>query len=88
VRAPAPAPAHKQQLARLVVDRLGTWTLEYAASFLDTDIARVSNLRNGRLQPFSLQQLIRFVARAKGEVTIAITWKPYFLYMRKRDWRG
>jgi predicted XRE-type DNA-binding protein len=82
VRTTDPIPALKEQLAREVVDRLSGWTQVYSADFLRTDQPRVSDLRNGRLTRFSLEQLVRFVARTKGEVKIHVVWTPYFLYRR------
>ena len=77
---PDPIPLLKQQIARELVARLEGWTQDYAASFIGADPSRVSNLRNGLLTCFSLERLIRFVARTKGEVTLDVTWTPCFLY--------
>jgi predicted XRE-type DNA-binding protein len=77
---PDPIPALKQQLARELVERLDGWAQDPAGSFIGADPSRVSDLRNGKLTPFSLERLIRFVARTKGEVTIQISWTRYFLY--------
>jgi hypothetical protein len=80
VRAPDPIPALKEQLARELVARLDGWSQDYAGSFMRTHGCRVSNLRKGRLDCFSLQRLIRFVARTRGTVTITVAWTPHFLY--------
>ena len=80
-----PIPALKRQLAGELVTRLEGWTLEYAADFLRTDIPRVSNLRNGRFERFSLQRLIRFVARTRGTVTMTVAWTPHFLYLPRPE---
>jgi predicted XRE-type DNA-binding protein len=77
-----PIPALKEQLARELVERLDGWTQDLAASFAGTDPPRMSNLRRGQLERFSLEQLIRFVTRTRGEVTIRIAWAPHFLYRR------
>ena len=45
-----------------------------AAELLGTDQPRVSDLRNGKLERFSLERLIRFAARRGGTVSITITW--------------
>ncbi len=73
--APDPIPALKKQLAGELVDRLAGFRQDYAAAFVGTDAPRISNLRNGRLERFSLEQLIRFVVRDRGEVTLHVTWK-------------
>jgi predicted XRE-type DNA-binding protein len=82
MRTADPIPALKQQLARELVARLDGWRQDYAASFLGTDAARVSNLRNGRLQAFSLERLIRFVERDHGTVTLHVTWKSRWHMLR------
>jgi predicted XRE-type DNA-binding protein len=41
---------------------------------LGTDQRRVSDLRRGRLDRFSLEQLIWFVARVDGDVAIHVEW--------------
>jgi hypothetical protein len=81
VRAPDPIPALKEQLARELVARLDGWSQDYAGSFMRTHGCRVSNLRNDRLDCFSLQRLIRFVARTRGTVTMTVSWTPHFLYL-------
>lgn len=69
-----PIPRLKQQLAQLVVERLRGWSQVYAASFLGTNQPRISDLRRGRLERFSLEQLIRFAARVDGTVRIDVEW--------------
>jgi predicted XRE-type DNA-binding protein len=74
VHVPDPIPPLKDELARAVVDRLEGWSQAYAADFLDTDQPRMSDLRNGRLARFSLEQLIRFASRLGADVHITVTW--------------
>jgi predicted XRE-type DNA-binding protein len=74
VPTPDPIPPLKDDLARIVVDRLDGWSQAYAASFVDTDQPRMSDLRNGRLARFSLEQLIRFASRLGADVHISVTW--------------
>jgi predicted XRE-type DNA-binding protein len=74
VPTPDPVPPLKQVLARAIVEALDGWLQEWAAELLRTDQPRMSDLRAGRLERFSLQQLVRFVARIGGEVTITIRW--------------
>lgn len=74
---PDPIPRLKDEVARAVVDRLDGWAQIWAADFLHTDQPRMSNLRNGRLGRFSLQQLIRFASRMGADVQITITWTTY-----------
>ena len=72
-RSADPIPALKEQLRCELVGRVDGWTLEYAASFLGTDAARMSNLRRGRLERFSVEQLIRLVTQDYGTVTLQVT---------------
>jgi predicted XRE-type DNA-binding protein len=82
VRSPDPVPPLKAQLARILVERLEGWTQVNAAALLHTDQPRVSDLRHGRLERFSLEQLIRFLSRIGGRIDVSMIWDP-----RKR-WIG
>jgi predicted XRE-type DNA-binding protein len=70
-----PIPPLKRQLAQLVVERIDGWSQIYAAELLGTDQPRLSDLRRGRLDRFSLEQLIRFVSRVYGQVEIRVEWQ-------------
>jgi predicted XRE-type DNA-binding protein len=85
MRTPDPIPALKKQLAQEIVDRLDGWDQVYAADFLGTDQPRMSDLRSGRLDRFSLEKLIRFITRDHGTVTLRVTWKSR--WHRLRDQR-
>ena len=69
-----PIPALKRQLAQLVVERLDGWNQVYAADFIGTDQPRMSDLRQGRLDRFSLEQLVRFATRVDGTVRVTVEW--------------
>jgi predicted XRE-type DNA-binding protein len=71
---PDPIPALKQQLAEALVERLEGWTQPMAAELLGTDQPRLSDLRRGKLQRLSLEQLVRFASRLRATVSIDITW--------------
>jgi predicted XRE-type DNA-binding protein len=75
---PDPIPALKQQVAIAIVERIRVWNQFNAAELLRTDQPRISDLRNGKLERFSLERLIRFVARRGGTVSITITWSSPF----------
>ena len=77
-----PIPSLKQQLAAELVTRLDGWRLDYAAASIGTTSARVSNLRNGRLDQFSLERLIRFIARDHGEFTVQVKWNSRWARLR------
>lgn len=64
----------KQQVAAAIVARLGGWTQAYAANFLGTWQPRMSDLRTGRLEAFSLDQLLRYAARLDVVVRLEIEW--------------
>jgi predicted XRE-type DNA-binding protein len=88
MRAPDPVPCLKEQLAHEIVHRLDGWTQDVAANFIGTDPSRVSDLRRGRLERFSLQQLIRFITRDSGAVTLHVTWTSRWKKLRdQRDQR-
>ena len=86
VRPHDPIPALKNQMAQIVVDRLDGWSQANAAALLDTNQPRISDLRNGRLKPFSLEQLIRFTSRLGGEIQVTVTWSPRKRWIAAR-WR-
>ena len=77
-----PIPALKRQLAQLVVARVRGWSQADAAFFLGTDQPRLSDLRRGRLERFSLEQLIRFVSRVDGDVVIRVEWPARSILFR------
>jgi len=65
----------KAKLAQLIVERVDGWSQNFAAAPLGTDQPRLSDLRRGRLDRFSLAQLTRFVARVDGTIEIHVTWR-------------
>ena len=76
VRPRDPIPPLKDQIARLIVDRLPGWTQTNAAALLETDQPRVSDLRDGNLERFSLEQLVRLMSRLGGDVQLTVAWDP------------
>lgn len=74
VLVPDPISLLKDQVASAVVEALDGWPQAEAAAILDTDQPRMSDLRNGRLTRFSLEQLIRFASRVGAGVSITLTW--------------
>jgi len=69
-----PVPPLKQQLAQLLVERVAGWSQIYAADLLGTDQPRVSDLRRGRLDRISLEQLIRLLGRVGGSIELRVSW--------------
>jgi predicted XRE-type DNA-binding protein len=74
VRTPDPIQPLKEQLARLLVKRLDRWSQEMAGELLGSDQPRMSDLRNKRLDRFSLDRLVRFVDRVGGDVSVQVVW--------------
>ena len=80
-----PVAALKEQLARAIVERLDGWNQANAAVLLRTDQPRISELRRGRLGAMSLERLVRFAARVRGEVTIEVAWTTRYPWSRRRE---
>ncbi|MEO8620808.1 MAG: XRE family transcriptional regulator [bacterium] len=68
-----PIPALKRQLANAIVAACDGWTQWNAAVLLGIDQPRISDLRNGRLERFSLDQLVRLLVRADASVELRLT---------------
>jgi predicted XRE-type DNA-binding protein len=79
-----PVPALKQQLARAILDRLEGSGQFNVASRLGVDQPRASNLVRGRLERFSLQQLVRFAARVDGQLTMTVAWTSRTIWLIPR----
>jgi predicted XRE-type DNA-binding protein len=67
-----PIPALKQQLADALLARLANLNVSIAAMVLEVDDARMSDLRHGRVARFSVERLIRLLAKVDQRVTLAI----------------
>jgi predicted XRE-type DNA-binding protein len=68
-----PIPELKRQAAAAIVALLDQWAWQNAAALIGTDQPRVSDLRRGKLDRFSLETLIRFLARLRKRVELRIT---------------
>jgi predicted XRE-type DNA-binding protein len=77
VRTVDPIPELKRRVAEAIVKEMDGWSQEMAGHMLGMDQPGMSALRNGRLERFSLERLIRFVSRARGEITFTVTWKRW-----------
>ena len=67
-----PIPALKQQLARELVCFAGKRPAWNIAVLIGTDQPRISDLRKGKLDRFSLESLIRFLRRAGYETEVRV----------------
>lgn len=73
---PDPIPALKQQLAAAVLQALDGWRQLEGGAMIGIDQPRMSNLRRGRLERFSLEKLARLVSRAGGDLQLTVVWTP------------
>jgi predicted XRE-type DNA-binding protein len=74
---PDPIPPLKEEIARIVVDRLAGWRSQaMAAALIDLDQPRMSDLRNMKLTRFSLEKLVRCASRLGAELHFTVTWDP------------
>jgi predicted XRE-type DNA-binding protein len=71
---PDPLREMKQQVAAGILARLAGWNQAYAAELLGTWQPRMSDLRKGRLDSFSLDQLLRYAIRLEVVVRLEIEW--------------
>jgi predicted XRE-type DNA-binding protein len=67
-----PIPGLKEQLRQSILAEIGLINQLAAACMLGVDEARMSNLEHGRIERFSLQKLIRLLARINRRVTLTV----------------
>lgn len=67
-----PVPALKRQLGVELARLLSGWNNDDVAFKIGTDRWRVSDLRRGQLERFSLETLIRFLARLDHAIDITV----------------
>jgi len=67
-----PIPALKRQLGVELQRLLRDWNTDDIAFMMGTDRWRVADLRRARLERFSLERLIRFLARLDYSVDITV----------------
>jgi predicted XRE-type DNA-binding protein len=84
-----PIPALKRQLADAILEVAAQTNMHVAASVLGIDTARMSDLRRGRIERFSVERLIRLLAMVdrRVELTIAVVGRtevPWFGVLRAR----
>ena len=70
-----PIPDMKKALAAAINAKIHGWPQAMAAALLYTTQPRVSNLRNNKLDGFSLEKLIRMATRVRGYVTIVVDFR-------------
>lgn len=67
-----PIPGLKEQLRQAILAETGLMNQLAAARMLGMDEARISNLEHGRLERFSLQKLIRLLARINRRIDLTV----------------
>lgn len=67
-----PIPDLKEQLRREILSLVGCWDQYVAAGRLGIDQPRMSDLKRGRLERFSLEKLIRLLANIDQSVEIVV----------------
>lgn len=67
-----PIPALKQQLRDELIAQIGKWNQSVAARAIKTDQPRMSDLERNRLERFSVETLIRFLARVDCQVELQV----------------
>jgi predicted XRE-type DNA-binding protein len=72
-----PIPALKQHLGRELACLLAGWNADDIAALIGTDRPRISELRRGKLDRFSLETLIRYLARLGHRVDVTVVRVPF-----------
>jgi predicted XRE-type DNA-binding protein len=67
---PDPIPELKRQLGEELRRCIPHWRAADIAAFIGTDQPRISDLRRGKLDRFSLETLIRFLTRLRYRVDL------------------
>lgn len=67
-----PVPALKAQLAAVLVERLHGLPRDLAATYIGLTPARVTQIRGGHLDDFSLQRLVRCLYRLGNQLEITV----------------
>ena len=67
-----PIPALKQQLGAELARLLAGWRASDICDRIGTEAARISDLRRGRLERFSLETLIRYLTRLRRRVDLVV----------------
>jgi predicted XRE-type DNA-binding protein len=68
-----PIPGLKQQLGAELARLLVGWNADDVAVLIGTDRPRISELRRGKLDRFSLEMLIRYLSRLRHRIDIVVT---------------
>jgi predicted XRE-type DNA-binding protein len=69
---PDPVPELKRLLGEEIRRRIDGWRTADIAVHLGTDQPRLSDIRRGKLERFSLETLVRFVTRLRCRVEVRV----------------
>jgi hypothetical protein len=69
---PDPIPELKEQAARALVPLVERWSRGDAAALIGVERERIAEICRGKLDRFSLERLIRFLARAGARVELRV----------------
>ena len=69
---PDPIPELKRQLGAELAALVYGWNADDVATLIGTDAPRISDLRRGKLDRFSLETLIRYLARLRRRVDLVV----------------
>ena len=83
-----PIPALKRQAAERIVVLIDGCSAHEVASRMGTDQPRISDLRRGRLERFSLETLIRYLTHLRQDVSIETRTLPRFRREQSADGRA
>jgi predicted XRE-type DNA-binding protein len=72
-----PIPELKRRLGAELAALLDGWNADDVAALIRTDRPRISELRRGKLDRFSLETLIRYATRLRRRVELVITPEPW-----------
>lgn len=79
-----PVPALKRRVVDEILVLLEGWSQVYAADFLRTTQPKVSELRRGHLDRFTLDRLVRYLSRLHRNIEIVTTKGPDFSVLNHR----
>lgn len=80
-----PVPALKRRVADEILVLLEGWRQDHAANFLGATQPRMSELRRGHLDRFTLDRLVRYLSRLKRDIIITTVKRADFSVLDHRD---
>lgn len=78
-----PIPNLKKQVGEFLAKELEGWRRWDIAQWIGTDAARVSDIRHGRLQRFSLETLLRYADRLQFRVELTFQKRRFNEHLKR-----